>query len=108
MTTQQLQQTIQDVITPIVQTYKPDKIILFGSAAIGRMHEDSDFDLVIIKKTDKRFYDRIGEVLRIVRDISPKPPIDFLVYTPEEFNDMKEANYFVRDEIIEKGKVLYG
>ena len=107
MTTQQVKKTIQDIIAPIVKTYQPEKIILFGSAVTGTMHEDSDLDLVIIKKTDKRFYDRIGEVLKIVRNVSPKPPIDFLVYTPNEFRDMEDTNYFVKDEVVKKGKVLY-
>jgi len=87
--------------------YKPQKIILFGSAARNRLKENSDLDLIIIKDSKKDFYSRIGEVLRLVRDITPKPPIDFLVYTPSEFEKMKKENYFVKEEVLEKGKVLY-
>lgn len=35
--------------------------------------------------------------------------LDIIVYTPEEFETMRrdEYGYFVRDEILEKGKVMY-
>lgn len=109
MTTKQLQQTIQDVISPIVQTYKPEKIILFGSAVTGTMHEDSDLDFVIIKKTKQRFYDRIGKVLHILYapTRSLGVPVDVLVYTPEEFSQMSQERYFIRDEVVDKGRIVY-
>lgn len=93
----------------IVDKYPPEKIILFGSAVHHKMHEDSDLDIAIIKKTDKRFYDRIGEVLRGLWFDEPTPGIgvDIIVYTPEEFSQMKKHNTFVRDEIINKGRVIY-
>lgn len=100
------QKTLKKIIATLHEC-NPQKIILFGSAAAGEMKEDSDLDLVIIKETKKDFYERIGEALRLVRDITPKPPIDFLVYTPSEFERMKKESYFVKEEIFNKGKVLY-
>lgn len=91
----------------IVDNYRPEKIILFGSAVAGGMGEDGDIDIAIIKDTERRFYDRIGEVLKILRPITPKPPIDIIVYTPEEYDRMAQKSYFVRDEIEKKGNVLY-
>jgi len=100
---------IQKITSRIVEKYQPEKIILFGSAAAGKMHEDSDLDLVIIKKTNKRFYDRIGEVLHLLWAQRPTPGIgvDILVYTPTEFSQMCKDSYFVKDEVATKGKVLY-
>lgn len=88
----------------LAKNYQPEKIILFGSAVSGRVGEWSDLDMVIIKKTNKRFCDRIAEVLSLSE---PKEAVDFLVYTPEEFEDMAGWNYFVKDEIIDKGETLY-
>ena len=107
MSEKQLQNILQKIINRLVKGYQPEKIILFGSAASGNIHKDSDLDLALIKQTKKRFYDRIGEVLKIVRPITPKPPIDFLIYTPYEFEQMRANNYFVRNEIVKRGKVLY-
>lgn len=93
----------------LVTKYQPEKVILFGSAASGHLHQDSDVDLVVIKKTDQRFYDRIGDVLHVLWSgpTTPRVGVDVLVYTPEEFLKMSQDNYFIRDEVIGKGRVLY-
>ena len=89
----------------LIREYEPEKLILFGSAAQGELHEWSDLDLVVIKRTDKPLLERIEEVLRLVR---PKVGLDVLVYTPEEMEDLvAERRVFVLDEIIYKGAVAY-
>ena len=89
----------------LIREYEPEKLILFGSAAQGELHEWSDLDLVVIKRTDKSMLERIEEVLRLVR---PKVGLDVLVYTPEEMEDLiTERRVFVLDEIIYKGAVAY-
>lgn len=106
MTNQDFHNHLQQIVNAIVNGYQPERIILFGSAAGSDIHEDSDADLAVIKKTDKNFYDRIGEVSGLVPH---GIPLDILVYTPEEFEQMRtdKYGYFVRDEILGKGKVLY-
>src|SRR3989454_4380160 len=69
----------------LIREHEPEKLILFGSAAQGEIHEWSDLDLVVIKRTDKPLLERIEEVLRLVR---PKVGLDVLVYTPEEMEDL--------------------
>jgi predicted nucleotidyltransferase len=89
----------------LIREYEPEKLILFGSVAQGEIHEWSDLDLVVIKRTDKPLLERIEEVLRLVR---PKVGLDVLVYTPEEMEDLiEERRVFVLDEIIYKGAVAY-
>lgn len=106
MTNQDFHNHLQQIVNAIVNGYQPERIILFGSAVGGNIHEDSDADLAVIKKTNKNFYDRIGEVSGLVPH---GIPLDILVYTPEEFEQMRtdKYGYFVRDEILGKGKVLY-
>ena len=89
----------------LIREYEPEKLILFGSAAQGELHEWSDLDLVVIKRTEKPLLERIEEVMRLVR---PKVGLDVLVYTPEEMEDLvDERRVFVLDEIIYKGAVAY-
>src|SRR2546428_11111660 len=64
----------------LIREHEPEKMILFGSAAQGEIHEWSDLDLVVIKRTDKPLLERIEEALRLAR---PKVGPDVLVYTPE-------------------------
>lgn len=108
--TKQLQQKLNSVVDRLKQAYHPEKIILFGSAASGKIGKWSDLDLAIIKKTDKRFYDRIGEVLNLLYnddENSPDVGVDVLVYTPQEYIQMSRDNWFIGEEINKKGKIVY-
>ncbi|MEW6556405.1 MAG: nucleotidyltransferase domain-containing protein [Elusimicrobiota bacterium] len=95
-----LQQTINDIIG-----YEPEKIILYGSAARGEFTEQSDIDLLIIKKTDKDIFDRIGEVLKLLRN-NPLP-VEPIVLTPEEFQKMQFEERLFAEVILREGKILY-
>lgn len=86
------------------EQYAPQRILLFGSLISGEVKEWSDIDLVIIKETERKFLDRIREVLQLLR---PQVGVDILVYTPDEFDQLVQQRAFVRDEIVGKGKVLY-
>jgi predicted nucleotidyltransferase len=80
------------------------KIILFGSLAKGDYHELSDIDMLVIKKTKKRFLERIGDVL-MLNDTDMC--LECFVYTPEEFAKMiEEENPFI-EEALKSGVVLY-
>jgi predicted nucleotidyltransferase len=96
---------LQKMLPAIIDKYAPEKIILFGSLATGTVRESSDIDLVIIKKTTKRFLDRQLDVIRIA---DPDVATDFFVYTPEELAEgIKTSPHVFQKEIIAKGKVLY-
>lgn len=97
---------IESIAVQIIEKYKPEKIILFGSAVNGQSGLDSDVDILVIKK-DTPLYgaDRIRELSRIIdRNI----PVDFLVYRPEEFKKRLEMGDPFLKAIVKEGKVLYG
>ncbi|NJK38744.1 MAG: nucleotidyltransferase domain-containing protein [Oscillatoriales cyanobacterium RM2_1_1] len=102
---QQLLETeLHRYVEVLREHYNPESIWVFGSMATGVVHEWSDIDLVIIKKTEKRFLDRSKEVLQLLRS---RVGVDVLVYTPSEFAQLRQERVFIRDEIVGKGKVLY-
>jgi hypothetical protein len=43
------QKTLDEIIRRIVEVARPEKIVLLGSAATGRMGPDSDLDLLVIR-----------------------------------------------------------
>jgi predicted nucleotidyltransferase len=47
-----------DEIVAILQPYDPERIILFGSRARGRADAWSDYDLIVIKRTQRSFVER--------------------------------------------------
>ncbi len=84
-------------IVPALKKYFEEKqgvvgVIVFGSFANGDNTRRSDLDLVIIRNTKERFIDRLKNYLDIddVTGIST----DLLVYTPEEWEDMKKTKFF--------------
>ena len=92
-----------DEIVAVLKSYDPERIILFGSRARGEADEYSDYDLVVIKRTDRPFLDRLRDMVPYLRQITR--PVDILVYTPEEFERMGETGlgWIVRQE----GVTLY-
>lgn len=97
---------IQKITAQIIEKYRPDKVILFGSAARNELKEDSDLDFLIIKRETPLYgADRIRQLSRMIdRDIS----VDFLIYRPEEFDKrLQMGDPFIK-LILKEGKVLYG
>lgn len=91
-------------VEQIKKQYKPQKIILFGSAATGEPKEGSDIDIFIIKDTDKRALARVDEVMDF---IDPDIPVELHIYTQKEVDErLKLGDFFIRD-ILQNGKVLY-
>lgn len=77
------------------------KMILFGSMATGRTHKDSDIDLILVShkfRGKKSFKRSIGFYKYWNLDY----PVDFLCYTPEEFDKLKKQVTIVR-EAVKKG-----
>lgn len=90
-------------LVDLLRQYDPDEIILFGSRARGEDDDLSDYDIVVIKKTDRPFLDRMQDMVPFL--VQFEKPADILVYTPEEFDQMGETGlgWMIRSE----GVVLY-
>ncbi len=96
---------INSIKNQLIEKYRPEKIILFGSTAWGE-GEINDVDLLIIK-SDTPYYgiDRMRELDRLIkRNIAP----DMLVYRPEEIKERLELGDPFIKKIFKDGKVLYG
>lgn len=91
-------------VNKIKSGYNPQKIILFGSLANGQINDESDLDLVVIKKTTEDFWSRLKSISKYC---SHNIGMDVLVYTPEEFDKLSKTRTFFIKEISNKGKVLY-
>lgn len=99
---QLMAEELKRVIPKIIEL-DVEKIILFGSSVSNKVHKSSDLDILIIKKTDKKFLDRLEE---FYQHLKPRLAMDILVYTPEEFEELKRSNQFIKSAL-EKGEVIY-
>jgi predicted nucleotidyltransferase len=87
----------------IAERFRPHKIILFGSYAYGKPHNESDVDLLVIMPTKNA----IDQAIRITLAFERPFSFDLIVRTPWQIErGLKDDDWFLR-EITEKGKVLY-
>lgn len=101
-----LEKNLKKLVQRLKQHYRPEKIILFGSLAKGRVLPDSDLDLLIVKKNlPERYWDRIKELAPLLSECVVG--VDYVIWTPEELAAETSKNRFLREEILEKGKIFY-
>ena len=107
-TTKRRTEHLEQALRLIVENYAPERVILFGSEATGEADEESDVDLLIVRDTNQRPMDRWTETKRLLRDRERPFAISPLVYTPRELDrGLAQGDPFIQ-EVIEKGRVLYG
>ena len=99
-----LNKALEQILAVLRAEYQPEKVILFGSMADGTVSEWSDIDLLIVKNSPLPFMQRLKEVALLCR---ASVGVDYLVYTPDEIEQMKgERNPFILD-VLQKGRVLH-
>ena len=98
------QEAIDQVVEQIVEKFKPQKIILFGSYARGNPRPESDVDLLIVMKTSDK---ESNQSLEIRRHLGVMFGLDLVVYTSKRLKErVKMGDWFLRD-VLQEGKVLY-
>ncbi len=104
----------EEIIDSLSKPEKPFRVILFGSYAYGIPHEDSDIDLIVILDKEGKS-DSYGTLIKNRQEISGrlrclkrKYPIDLIVYTKEEWHELRSCRSSFIREIEEKGVFLIG
>ena len=79
---------------------KIEKLFFFGSRAYGKPHKYSDIDLIVVSKNfrGKGLLDRAP---KLYMQWNMDYPVDFLCYTPKEFNKLKKQVTIVREAVRE-------
>jgi predicted nucleotidyltransferase len=101
------QKKIEEIVKRIITSYKPEKIVLFGSYAYGNPSENSDLDiLVVVKRSELPRYKRARKIRKKLWGLTDVPK-DILVYTLEEIEEWKEVEEAFITSILKGEKVLY-
>ena len=82
-----------------------NKMILFGSFATGKTKKWSDIDILIVSESFKGLKP-LDRGLNLYDMWSADYPVDFLCYTPEEFENAKKRIGIVR-QVLKEGKIIY-
>jgi predicted nucleotidyltransferase len=97
--------TLERIVDQIVQLARPDRVILFGSAARGEMTTDSDLDLLVI---EAEVPNTRQESLRLRTALEDVPwPVDVIVMSRHRFEETKDVIGGIAYPAHKYGKVLY-
>jgi predicted nucleotidyltransferase len=100
MSRKELDEELSRIMKKLREDDTVKQVILFGSLARDKdLHQISDIDLIIVKNTNKKFLDRLDEYY-----VDASETLDILVYTPEEFDRMKERPFIKR--ALKEGRIL--
>ena len=98
---EEIRRELLRVVEELKEKLPVSRVYLFGSFARGKVHEGSDIDLLIVGDFPERVFTRIERVLELT-DL----PIEPLVYTPAEFEELVRAgNPFIL-RVLREGKEL--
>lgn len=100
-------QIIRNISRALERDYAPERIVLFGSYAVGKQKTESDIDLLIVKRTSQPFYKRLATVRKIVSPMRAGMPFDPIVITPRELTTRLELGDQFLGDILRSGKTLY-
>jgi predicted nucleotidyltransferase len=96
---------LREVVRRILSVAHPERIILFGSAASGRMTKDSDLDLLVVEPETSNPRERSVSIRRALGDV--EYPVDVVVISSERFNETKELIGGIAYPAHKYGRVLY-
>jgi predicted nucleotidyltransferase len=105
---------IADKIIPYVrklaETFRPQRIILFGSYAYGKPQFDSDVDLLVVKKiTNNPIQEATAmrRALRPLRHAGNNISLDLMVRDPDDLDHRLASGATFHTEILQKGLLVY-
>ena len=91
----------------LVAEFQPHQIWLYGSHAWGIPHDDSDVDLlVVVSHSEETPIRRSQRAHRCLRGL--QMPKDVLVETQQEIDRVKALKTSLENDILNRGRKLYG
>ncbi len=96
---------IQEIVRRLLGVARPDCVILFGSAATGKMTSDSDIDLLVIEPEPANTRDESVRLRRALGEVGY--PVDVIVISRERFEGTKDIIGGIAYPAHKYGRVLY-
>ena len=95
---------LNEIVQRIVDVAKPQRIILFGSAARGEMGPHSDVDLLVVKDGE-RSLDVMKEIYMNLDGVGVA--VDALVATSDRVERYRDSHALVFKSALREGRVIY-
>ena len=98
--------TIQAIAQLIVERFKPEQIILFGSHSREEVGEHSDVDLLVVLHDDAGKSQNGNPIRRAIAEHFVLP-IDVIIRSPEVLTAQRNNPYSFIHRVLKEGEVLY-
>jgi uncharacterized protein len=96
---------LNEIVQRVLSATRPDRIILFGSAALGQMNKDSDIDLLVVERAPANTRERSVEIRGAVGDVGY--PVDIIVMRTDRFEATKHIIGGIAYPANKYGRVIY-
>ena len=96
---------LSEVVRRVLAVAKPDRIILFGSAATGRMTKDSDIDILVVAPAAKNRHEESVAITDAIGDV--RFAVDVKIITSEQFEATKNIIGGIAYPAHKYGRILY-
>ena len=94
-----------EIVRRVLSVARPDRILLFGSAATGEMTKDSDIDLLVVAPAPKNRHEERLKIADAIGDI--EYPVDVILIASERFEATKDIIGGIAYPAHKYGRVLY-
>jgi predicted nucleotidyltransferase len=99
------QALIDEIVRRILSVIQPERIILFGSAATGKMTPDSDIDIIVLKAGSPAM--REDSVLISDALLGLGYAVDVIVMSKERFEETRNVIGGIAYPVDKYGRVIY-
>ena len=99
------QTLVSEIVKRILDVAEPQRIILFGSAAMGEMSKDSDIDLLVLESAPGDTRKESVRIRQAVRGLGYS--FDIIVMSTERFEESKNVVGGVAYPANKYGEVIY-
>jgi len=89
----------------VIRIANPDKIILFGSRARGIYEEESDYDLLVLKRGVKR-QRNLAQMIYLNFD-NIGAPVDVIIADLDKYEELKTDPFTIYYNADREGKIIY-
>ena len=96
---------LDEIIHRIVEVARPERIVLFGSAARGEMGPNSDVDLLVIRSGDRDRGRVLGDIYVALHGVGQA--VDVVLVTPEEVERYRDTPALVIAPALREGREVY-
>ena len=96
---------LADIVKRVVRAAKPEKIVLFGSAARGTMGPRSDIDLLVIKRGKFDHWRLLTTIYNALSEIDIG--VDVVLASPETVEQYRNSYCLVYYPAMREGKIVY-